>query len=392
MSINTLWYTRCPVPTAFSVAIRLGWIDEEFAEDRIEVASLLSSGVRQTRESHFAHTQPNSFRHGGNIPPLWAFSEGSDARLIAISWNDETQLVLARPDSDIRTVADLKGRKLGVPRRLNDSIDFWRATVLRGYESALSIAGLTIQDVELVEIPVARAWLDDSPSHGTQSGSLWGAASTRSFQREEAVALLTGKVDAIFSAHAHAADVRAFLGARVVVDLGKHPDRRLRINNGTPLALTASGALIQEHPDLVARWLANVIQAAVWTRTHRDETLRIVAAESGVAEEIALEAFGDGLPDQLSPDLSDDKVAALDSQKEFLLRHGFISKDFDIEKFIVREPLAEANRIITGQSKLVSRRWLYGSERRPFIRTKSQKIPNGASTRAAGTRWPTFND
>lgn len=129
MSIDTLWYTRCPVPTAFSAAVRLGWIDAEFAPDKIEVASLLRSPLRATRESHFAHTQANSFRHGGNIPPLWAFSEGNDVRLIALSWNDENQVVLARPDSDIRTVADLRGRKLAVPRRLHDSIDFWRATV-----------------------------------------------------------------------------------------------------------------------------------------------------------------------------------------------------------------------------------------------------------------------
>jgi ABC-type nitrate/sulfonate/bicarbonate transport system substrate-binding protein len=392
MSIDTLWYTRCPVPTAFSVAIRLGWIDEEFAGDRIEVASLLSSDARQTRESHFAHTQPNSLRHGGNIPPLWAFSKGSDVRLIALSWNDEPQVVLARPDSDIRTVADLKGRKLGVPRRLNDSIDFWRATVLRGYESVLSVAGLTEEDMEFVEIPVVRAWLDDSPSHRTQSGSLWGAASTRSFQREEAVALLTGKVDAIFSSHAHAADIKAFLGARVVVDLGKHPDRRLRINNASPLALTASGTLIEEHPDLVARWLANVLQAAEWTRTHRDETFRIVAAESGVAEEIALEAFGENLPDQLSPDLSDDKVAALDAQKEFLLRHRFISKDFDIEKFIVRGPLAEANSIVNDPRRLLCRRWLHESELQPFFVSEPQKIFNAVSPVAPATRWQTLSD
>jgi hypothetical protein len=31
---------------------------------------------------------------------------------------------------------------------------------------------------------------------------------------------------------------------------------------------------------------------------NRDETFRIVAAESGVAEEIALEAFGDHLADE----------------------------------------------------------------------------------------------
>jgi ABC-type nitrate/sulfonate/bicarbonate transport system substrate-binding protein len=392
MSIDTLWYTRCPVPTAFSVAIRLGWIDEEFAGDRIEVASLRSSEARQTRESHFAHTQPNSFRHGGNIPPLWAFSEGSDVRLLALSWNDEPQAVLTRPDSDICTVTDLKGRRLGVPRRLNDSIDFWRATVLRGYESVLTIAGLTERDVEFVEIPVVRAWLDDSPSHHMRSGSLWGAASTRAFQREEAVALLTGKVDAIFSAHAHAADIKAFLGARVVGDLGKHPDRRLRINNGTPLALTASGALIEERPDLVARWLANELQAAEWTRTHRDETLRIVAAESGVAEEIALEAFGENLPDQLSVDLADDKVAALDAQKEFLPRHRFIGKDFDIEKFIVRGPLAEANSIVNDPRRLLCKRWLYESGLQPFFVSEPQTIFNALSREAPATRSPILSD
>src|SRR5271170_6368218 len=106
MPLDTLWYTRCPVPTAFSVAIRLGWIDREFAPDGLKVASLLDSPLRTVRESHFAHTQPNSFRHGGNIPPIWAFSEGHDAKLIALSWTDENQVLLARPDSDIRTTVD----------------------------------------------------------------------------------------------------------------------------------------------------------------------------------------------------------------------------------------------------------------------------------------------
>jgi ABC-type nitrate/sulfonate/bicarbonate transport system substrate-binding protein len=346
MSIETLWYTRCPVPTAFSAAVRLGWIDDEFARDQIKVASLLSSPTRSTRESHFAHTQPNSFRHGGNIPPLWAFSEGNDVRLIALSWTEENQVVLAHPKSAVHTAADLKGRRLAVPRRLHDSIDFWRATVLRGYHAALSSVGLTAHDVEFVDIPIERAWLDDAPKGTAQRGSLWGAASTRAFQREEAVALLTGKVDAIFSAHAHAADIKAFLGARVVTNLQDRPGRSVRINNCTPLALTASGTLIDQRPDLVARWLAKVIEAGHWAKTHRDETFRIVAAESGVAEETAHEAFGEGLPDQLVPDLSDENIAAIVSQKDFLLANGFIKRDFDIEQFIVRGPLAEANQII----------------------------------------------
>jgi len=37
MSIDTLWYTRCPAPTAATIAIRNGWLEEEFARDGIAV-------------------------------------------------------------------------------------------------------------------------------------------------------------------------------------------------------------------------------------------------------------------------------------------------------------------------------------------------------------------
>jgi ABC-type nitrate/sulfonate/bicarbonate transport system substrate-binding protein len=348
---DTLWYTRCPVPTAFSAAVRLGWIDQEFARDNINIVSLLNSSNRSVRESHFAHTQPDSFRHGGNIPPIWAYAQGNDVRLIALSTQDEFQPVLVRPDSDIRSVADLKGRKISIPLRKHDSIDFWRATVLHGFRSALSTAGLSERDVEQVEVPIERAFIDDSPSTTTRDGSLWSAGSTRGFQREEAIALLTGKVDAIFSNGAHAADIKAFLGARVLIDLSKQPDRKLRINNATPLALTASGALIERQPELVARWLANVIEAAEWAKTHRDETFRIIAAETGTPEEITRVAYGDTLPDSLVPDLSRDKVEAIVVQKKVLLDYGFIKNDFDVEKFIARGPLEQAQRIVGDRAK-----------------------------------------
>lgn len=67
MPIDAVWYTRCPVPTAFSQAIRPRWIDKEFAPDQIWVISLLSSLTRTTRKFHFVHTQLNSFRPGGTF-------------------------------------------------------------------------------------------------------------------------------------------------------------------------------------------------------------------------------------------------------------------------------------------------------------------------------------
>ncbi|MDB5964565.1 MAG: transporter substrate-binding protein, partial [Polaromonas sp.] len=70
--LEQLWYTRCPVPTASGIAIHKGWINDEFAADGITVSSLRASPDRKVRESHFDHRQINSFRQGGNAPPIWS--------------------------------------------------------------------------------------------------------------------------------------------------------------------------------------------------------------------------------------------------------------------------------------------------------------------------------
>src|SRR5262245_63406157 len=101
-AVEALWYTRCPVPTASGIAIELGWLDEEFAPDGIQVASLRSSGSRTVRESHFDHSMANSFREGGNTPPLWTRARGGDVRLIGATWVEQYQAVVALPEAGIR--------------------------------------------------------------------------------------------------------------------------------------------------------------------------------------------------------------------------------------------------------------------------------------------------
>ena len=122
--VSQLWYTRCPVPTATSIAVSRGGLDQEFAVDGIKIDSLRASGDRQVRESHFDHTQLDSFRQGGNIPPIWSRSNGADTVVIGLTWVDEYQAIISLPSSGIRTVKDLRGRRLGLPVRRNDQIDF----------------------------------------------------------------------------------------------------------------------------------------------------------------------------------------------------------------------------------------------------------------------------
>jgi ABC-type nitrate/sulfonate/bicarbonate transport system substrate-binding protein len=349
MSTETIWYTRCPVPTAFSLAVRLGWLEQEFERDGIAVRSLASSTARDVRQSHFEQTQPNFFRHGGNIPPLVSRSRGADVRLIGLSWTDTAELVLAAPGSGIRKPADLRGRRLALPRRVNDSVDFWRATVIRGYQRALAVAGLSDDDVEFIEIEVDRAFIDDTTDSTEQRASLWDARFMLGFQREEAAALWRGEVDVVFAHGSLAAYLQGFLGAEIVVDLGRLDDRALRVNNSVPLALTVTGELLDARPDLVARVLARTLEAANWAREHGDQAERIVAAEVGIAEELLEFAYSPRLPEQLDVDLGEENLAGLSAQADLLAEHGFLGGELDLGGFVDEGPLREARELLASR-------------------------------------------
>ena len=70
--LETLWYTRCPVPTGLGIAIQQGWLRQAFAAQGTRLESLLESDDFAVRESHFSHTLKNSVRHGGSIPAISA--------------------------------------------------------------------------------------------------------------------------------------------------------------------------------------------------------------------------------------------------------------------------------------------------------------------------------
>ena len=76
--LNTLWYTRCPVPTGLGISIQKDWLKEKFNEQQIEIKSIRESNSKDIRNSHFNHTLANSVRHGGSIPAIWAYASGQN--------------------------------------------------------------------------------------------------------------------------------------------------------------------------------------------------------------------------------------------------------------------------------------------------------------------------
>ncbi|MBB3428972.1 ABC-type nitrate/sulfonate/bicarbonate transport system substrate-binding protein [Rhizobium sp. BK312] len=332
-AISEIWYTRCPVPTPVGLAAQLGYLEDGFRSEGVTLKSIIDSPDRNIRQSHFNHTLDWSFRHGGNVPPIRARSEGRRTRLVGITWTDEFQAIITLPGTGIRATRDLKGRRFGIARRPEGIVDFMRATALKGLISALSLEGLSKDDVEIVEIALA-----DSVLASQEGPSLFGLKRRQAYG-EEIAALLRGEVDAIYVKGTAGINVANLIGAVQVAEFGFHPDPKIRINSGSPRVLTVDELLAEERPDLVRKLIEAIFKASAWAEAHPEETRRFVARESGATEEQVLAANGPDIHRHLGLGLEPDLVGAVEHYKNFLRDFGFLAGDFDIGEWVDRRHL-----------------------------------------------------
>jgi ABC-type nitrate/sulfonate/bicarbonate transport system substrate-binding protein len=228
-------------------------------------------------------------------------------------------------------------------------LDFWHATAIRGLRHALAAGGLTLDDIVPVEVATGRTFIQDTRTNAKAGDSLWDARFMLGHQREEAFALIRGEVDALYSQGAMAALLDGFLDAVTVADNGVRDDAgqpaALKPNNDAPYVLTASGRLIDERPDLVARLVARVLDAADWARTNERAAKSIIAVETGLAVELVDRAYSPRVHEELGIDLDGEKLAALRSQHDHLRALGMIEQPVDFNAFIDPRPLAEAHAL-----------------------------------------------
>lgn len=332
-SLDTLWYTHSPVPTGLGIAVQSGRLAEAFRPLGTNIQSLRESSEREVREAHYDHHLPNSVRHGGNIPAIWAYSSGVQTRVLGLSWSDEVQLILTTEDSGVRSIRDLKNRRFGLPKWANVQIDFTRAQALRGLENALRLEGLSVSDVELVDYPYGGTYSDEQKQH------LYGAevslgVSRVSRRNNELIGLLRGDIDAIFLKGAHAVHLAHEFGLRVVVDTGSHPDPLIRSNNGTPRTLTVDQHLLENHFDAAVRIVDTVLRTEQWAWANPDETRRFLARELNTSEFWVATAYGEDAHRRLRTTLDERSIEALQDFTDFLHRWDFIPRRFDVRDWI----------------------------------------------------------
>lgn len=333
-ALDRIWYTRCPVPTASGLAYNLGWLTNAYAAEGLDVGVLQDAGPELARH-HYDHQLVGLFREGGNVPALAARSEGAPTRLIGLTWIDEWQTILVRPDSGITGPADLAGRRVALPGWAESrAASHPRAMALHGIKGALSLAGLTLDDVTFVEVPAPAR----RTGGGRTSSSHWTGLS----------ALAAGTVDAVYVKGAKAAEEAKQTGAVVGIDLDAAPDKRARVNNGTPRPITVHEQILRDRPDLVIRFLAESLRAADWAADNLDGVREILQRETRSGAAGVATAYRSGFHRSLHPELSAERVALIGLQKEFLLIHGFLAADFDIDAWVAPEPLAAARELVAG--------------------------------------------
>lgn len=326
--LDCIWMSQSPIPAASGIACALGWMPAEFAGDGIAIRRVAESGLRLVTSDPERQARCH-FREAGNIQALAARALGAPTRVIGLTWIDEGQAIMVRPDARILEPADLKNLRFALPgfaRTRGESIA--RGMTLHGIQSALALGGLTLGDAQLVEIPappveqpsvagMRRLWL----------GLEWLAA---------------GRVDAVYVKGAAAAEAAARLGLVAAINLDAYPSRLARVNNGTPRPITVHADMIEHHFDVVVRFLAQTLRAADWAAGNPADLKHILAQETFAGLRGVEAAYRGDFHRSLHPDLSADRVEMLETQANFLWLHGFLDHRVDVARWIDPRPLAAA--------------------------------------------------
>jgi sulfonate transport system substrate-binding protein len=278
---------------------RFGWLEEAFRPAGTEVKWVLSAGSNRALE----YLNGNSIDIGSSagLAALLARANGNPIRTPYIYSRPEWTALVVRKDSPIRSVADLKGRKVAATKGTDPYLFLLRA---------LHQAGLRRGDIEHVALQHA----------------------------DGRVALEQGRVDAWAGLDPHMAASELEGGARLIY-------RNLAFN--TYGFLNVREDFLARRPEDVARVLAAYEKARRWIRANVSGTARILAEEAKVSLPVAL------LQVRLRTDFSQpqpgaEHVAALTQAAPILLEEALVKPGTDLKRVIADLVDTRFARTLTG--------------------------------------------
>ena len=318
MSVKEFLYTICPVGNASYISANKGFLQKGFEKLGVKPIRLQTLPEKEWHV-HYDYESPALFREGGNIPPIWSKSEGREPVLIGIAFLPQKSYILVRTDSNIDTVEQLRGKRIGIPTRPEFSIDFFAATALHGFKSALTARDVSLKDVNVVELPSTEAEIDMKENKKSNIGA------------SAIKALDEGRVDAIFSGSVKAQQLLSTGKYTAIYEVSENPNLVIPTNNCYPNILTVSKKLADEAPEIVVEYVKQVILAAQWAKTNLSGVVELFSTQLHGSAGDVVKSLPAGFHQRLTPSITTEGLLALEGQKRFLLESGYIKNDFDIE-------------------------------------------------------------
>ena len=345
---NEVYYTNCPLVSASNVDQELGWTKEEYKKIGITYLYL-----RARKENdwypHYIHNLDNIIRFGGLFPPVHVHADIRRTVLLGVTHAPhEGGAMMVRSRDDIYTMAELKGKKIGLSRSQNKiKTDWWGIQEEQGIELMLRVNGMTRNDVEIVEFPYADDWYDNPAMMGPEMenpSELWLRRDHKhdlAFRPLEA-ALEKGLIDAMYIQSGPLQQLSEATGNfKAIEDLSRYPDWTLQVAN-IPAAITCTVEMAEKHPELAVTFLKGMIKAGRWANEHKHAAAAILDKQTFYLD---VEHTYEGIKHiDMVPNLSLQNLRSVEIGKDFMLSHGYIKNDFDVFKWARPEFLEQAAR------------------------------------------------
>jgi sulfonate transport system substrate-binding protein len=271
-------------PTSL-VLKRFGWLEEEFKADGTRIKWVLSAGSNRALE--YLNANSIDFGSTAGLAALLARANGNPIRSPYIYSRPEWTALVVPKNSPIRTLADLKGKKVAATKGTDPYLFLLRA---------LATVGLSRKDIEHVSLQHA----------------------------DGRVALEQGRVDAWAGLDPHMAAAELEGGARLLY-------RNVGFN--TYGFLNVREEFLSSRPQETARVIKAYERARTWTRANLSEAAKILAEEAKVSLPVALlqvklrSDFSNPLP-------SDEHLRALRLAAPILREEALVKPGTDIDKAI----------------------------------------------------------
>jgi ABC-type nitrate/sulfonate/bicarbonate transport system substrate-binding protein len=348
-----VYYTNCPLVSASNVDQELGWTREEYKKIGVEYL-YLRARAENNWYPHYIHNLDNLIRFGGLFPAIHAHADCRRTRLLGLTHAPrEGGVMMVRSRDDIYRMADLKGKKIGLSRSQNAiKNDWWGCQEEQGIELMLRLNGMTRKDVEIVEFPYPDDWYDKPEMMGPlmdNPSELWLRRDHKhdlAFRPLEA-ALEKGVIDAMYSQTGPLSQLSEATGKfKSIEDLSRYPDWTLQVAN-IPAAITCTDVMAEQHPELVIAFLKGMIRVGRWANEHKHAAAAILDRQTFYLD---VEHTYRGIEHiDMVPNLSPQNLVSVEIGKDFMLSHGYIKHDFDVQKWAVPKFLEQAAKELLEQ-------------------------------------------